>query len=150
MKLLDLRFIDPSPLFSDRFIQRDEPVPVEEMARREVEHSTVAEAVEHCRVLIEDAEDEEEASYWTQVREIIAAHPSEPAPCKWQPSCSPEAMAAELLCEEGLDEALELCRSELRTATDPERLHYFKLVEAFVRKDAHPEDDDQLPLLLNS
>jgi hypothetical protein len=94
MKLLDLRFIDPSPLFSDRFIQRDEPVPVEEMARREVEHSTVAEAVEHCRVLIEDAEDEEEASYWTQVREILripaslppasGSRPARPRP--WQPN----------------------------------------------------------------
>jgi hypothetical protein len=150
MKLLDLRYIDASPLFNDRFIQRDEPVPVEEMARREVEHSTIAEAVEHCRVLIEGSEDEEEANYWTQVRDIIAAHPSEPEPRRWQQPCSPEEMAAELLCEEGLDEALELCRSELRTAIDPERLRYFKLVEALVSKQARFEDDDQLPLLLNS
>jgi hypothetical protein len=103
--ILDPRYVDVSPLFSDRLVQREEPMGAEEMARRDTEA------------------------------------------CEWRPPCSAEEMAADLLCEEGFDEALELCRSELRTATDPERIHYFKVVETRILERAPPKDEDQLLLV---
>src|SRR5215204_2468830 len=146
MERLDGRYIDPDPYSGDRLIQRETPVPVEEMARRELDMWGTAEAIESCCLSIEQSRDEDEASYWKQVHATIASQP-ETAPPKWLPPFSADEMAADLLTEEGFDEGLEMVRSEIRTAKESERVHYFRQVEALLFKRAPRDDQDQIPLL---
>jgi hypothetical protein len=146
MERLDCRYIEADPYSGDRLTRRETPVPVEEMARRKLDTWGTAEALESCRLSIEQSRDDGQASYWKQVHAIIASQ-AESAPPKWLPPFPADEMAADLLSTESFEEALKMIRSEIRTAREPERVRYFRQVEALLFKRALREHEKQTLLL---
>ncbi len=138
---MDWRYLDRDPR-DDQLVRRDTPVPIDEMAVRLLEGPNLADAIERCFEALKEASSEEEAGYWRNVEEILASRKDG----DWSLPCSAEEMALDLLEGEGFDEAMAMCRSEIRRLSDPLKIVYFKRVETLLKAyssdpfDAEAED----------
>jgi hypothetical protein len=125
---MDWRYLDRDPR-DDQLVRRDTPVSIEEMAVRLLEEPNLADAIERCREALKEASSEEEAGYWRDVQQILASRKEG----EWSLPYSAGEMALDLLAGEGFDEAIAMCRSEIRRLSDPLKIVYFKRVETLLK-----------------